>query len=203
MEKKFILLSIVILLTTVLQAQFKVYSDGDIGVNATDPDSRFCINTDGHEWAQSFFYNNNGADSPRTLQIKQKSEGSSAVYGLLAGIETNTGGNGPMIGVYGCAYRGTTTTSQNTIGVYGITGNGNSGFNYAVYGELLGDRNGAGVFGTTDAGANINGKYAGYFKGDVHITGDLTVDGSYPSSGDINLKKDIRNLDDDVLFKLS
>jgi len=70
-------------------------------------------------------------------------------------------------------------------------------------GKLVGDRDGAGIFGCNSfySEVNINGDYAGYFAGDVHITGDLTVDGSFPTS-DINLKKDIRPIEEDVIEKL-
>ena len=65
-------------------------------------------------------------------------------------------------------------------------------YNFAIAGwSFLDDDTSAAVFG-----GNYNGSvygalgmqmddhdYAGYFKGDVHITGDLTVDGSYPGGG--------------------
>lgn len=87
--------------------------------------------------------------------------------------------------------------------MFGRAGNGTAGYNYGVYGYLDGSRNGAAVFGTLDVN-NLyisGGQYAGYFDGDVHIEGDLTVDGSYPSS-DIKLKKDVRVIDEDVISKL-
>ena len=66
---------------------------------------------------------------------------------------------------------------------------------------LSGTQNGAAVCGSTSSYVQIDGQYAGYFEGDVHIEGDLTVDGTYPSS-DIKLKKDVRIIEEDVISKL-
>jgi len=69
-------------------------------------------------------------------------------------------------------------------------------YNFAIAGwSFLDDDTSAAVFGSKYNGSVYGAlgmqmddhDYAGYFKGDVHITGDLTVDGSYPggpSAGD-------------------
>jgi len=64
-------------------------------------------------------------------------------------------------------------------GVYGLGADGSSS-NYGVYGAASGGTASYGVYGTA-TGATTN--WAGYFSGNVHITGDLTVDGSYPGGG--------------------
>lgn len=123
-------------------------------------------------------------------------------YGITTSIEYGPG-RGKKYGVYGIGYRGSTPTEARSYGVYGYAGNGMNGFNYGVYGYLIGTRNGAAVYGTlTGDTYNVDGQYAGFFEGDVHIEGDLTVDGTYPSS-DINLKKDIRPIEEDVISKLA
>ena len=50
----------------------------------------------------------------------------------------------------------------------------------------LGHSSGYGVWGSQGIGS-----YAGYFDGDVNITGDLTVDGSYPGGGGGGLWTDV------------
>ena len=59
---------------------------------------------------------------------------------------------------------------------YGIRGYaGESYTNYGVYGALATNSSGAGVYGTTNVGSPaINGRYAGYFSGDLHATGAIT-----------------------------
>ena len=65
-------------------------------------------------------------------------------------------------------------------------------YNFAIAGwSYLDDDTSAAVFGGNNDGSVYGAlgmrmddhDYAGYFKGDVHITGDLTVDGSYPGGG--------------------
>lgn len=205
--------SVLILLSLVLfclpsNSQITVIANGNVGVgsDATDPDGQFCVGTNGSTYAISYLYEPTvNASGYRTLQVNKKTDGATAgthLYGIMGYADQGSGGY-KMYGVYGRAYRGSTPTNARSYGVTGLAGNGLGGYNYGVYGGLEGSRNGAAIYGTdsyTDVG--VNGKYAGYFEGDVHITGDLTVSGSYPGS-DIRLKKDVRNLDDDVISKLS
>jgi hypothetical protein len=102
----------------------------------------------------------------------------SGVYGTASGT------NG--YGVYG--------TSTYGIGVYGVTGNdtGVSGYGSGTdtngtYGNCAGT-NCYGVLGACSG----SGCYAGYFNGNVHITGTLTCGGSCNS--DRRLKQDIEPL---------
>lgn len=95
---------------------------------------------------------------------------------------TVNGVSGFSIGLYGEALSyNTTYSSGRAYGLYGAAGNATSGYNYGVFGRLGGSQNGSGVFGTSfyeDDGVNTNGRYAGYFHGDVKITDDLYVLGS-------------------------
>lgn len=62
-----------------------------------------------------------------------------------------------------------------SIGVRGIAGNCNSGYNYGVFGTLYGTNKGASIYGGVGSFATpyIDGRYAGYFNGDVIVTGGL------------------------------
>lgn len=66
-------------------------------------------------------------------------------------------------------------------GVIGNAGQATQGWNYGVFGKLgAGNSNGAGIYGTSDVydnGTCLNGRYAGYFKGNVIVTGNLTISG--------------------------
>ena len=81
-----------------------------------------------------------------------------------------------------------------SIGVQAIAGNAMQGNNYGVFAALQGCSNGAALFATTDMDANsiVNNQYAGYFKGPVHVAGNLSVGAPNPSftlhvSGNIGL----------------
>lgn len=149
-------------------------------------------------------YNSTGSNY-RGIRVLQPTSSSSSHnnYGITSSIEYGSGGS-KLMGVYGIGYRGSTATSARSYGVYGYAGNGTDGYNFGIYGHLVGSRDGAAVYGTItgDPTSAIDAQYAGYFKGNVHITGDLTVDGTYPTS-DINLKKDIRPIEEDVISKLA
>ena len=65
-------------------------------------------------------------------------------------------------------------------GVLGEAGFATDGWNYGVFGRLLGERNGAAVYGTDakhENGVEIPGRYAGYFNGNVRVTKQFEVAG--------------------------
>ena len=143
----------------------------------------------------------------RTIRVVQptSSTSSDTNYGIVSSIAYGEGGY-KLYAVYGNAYRGTTPYEARTYGVYGIGGNGKDGYNYGVFGSIQGERNGAAIFGSidqTEPWLAIDDQYAGFFLGDVKIEyGDLDIDGTTYSS-DINLKKDIIPVEEDVLTKLA
>ncbi len=60
-------------------------------------------------------------------------------------------------------------------GIRGVVSNYRNGFNYGVFGLLGGEHNGAAILGTCDwAYPNVPGQYAGYFRGNVHVTGQIS-----------------------------
>lgn len=79
------------------------------------------------------------------------------------------------IGLKGEADAITPTNAGRAFGVMGEAGNTTSGYNYGIYGSLYGSQNGTAIYGTTqgDYGINVGGRYAGYFNGDVKVTGAL------------------------------
>ena len=66
-------------------------------------------------------------------------------------------------------------------GVYARAGDATSGYNYAVYGQLEHGDNGAAIFGSSStnftSGINTQGRYAGYFVGNIKATGNLELSG--------------------------
>jgi len=119
-------------------------------------------------------------------------DGSSGYTGINSMITPNTGSSIPFVALGGSTYSSTSNFTP-SIGVYGSAGNGYSGCNYGVYGYLAGSNNGAGVFGTTRGSVIISGKYAGYFYGDLKVTGVATVT-SLTITSDARLKENIAKL---------
>ena len=82
-------------------------------------------------------------------------------------------------------------------------GESSTGQTFGVVGSYEG-YGGAGVYGSYGISAPVSdGRYAGYFSGNVKVTG--TVNGTVISSSDIRLKQDVRELggtEDDALGKL-
>jgi hypothetical protein len=114
-------------------------------------------------------------------------------YGLVSSF-ANMSQEGNFNGIYGLAYRTTAISIGRSYGVMGIAGNYRSGYNYGVYGRILGSNNGAGVFGTVNGDKIINGKYAGFFNGNVDVTGVLSVNGVAVLTSDERTKKNIKPL---------
>ena len=204
MKKEHILcLAIIVLFANASYTQLNLNSAGNVGIGGvTNPSSSLSI---GDVGSASYKANIVGVTGNyyRAIRACQptNSSGSNTNYGITGSISYGSGGF-KLYGVYGVGYRGSTPTNNvRSYGIFGYAGNGHNGYNYGAYGWLAGIRNGAAVYGTLDGDHPIDGRYAGFFYGDVHIEGDLTVDGSYPSS-DIKLKKDVRVIEEDVISKL-
>ena len=75
----------------------------------------------------------------------------------------------------------------------GLAG-GYTGRQFGVFGSILSGGYGAGVFGTVGLGRPepITGRYAGYFQGNVKVTG--TIDGTLVTSSDGRLKDNVELL---------
>lgn len=186
--------------------QLKVVSSGNVGIGTSTPASVLAIGTDGYTGYSLSILGFTGGNYYRAIQASQplSTNGTYTSYGITGTVASGSGGF-KLMGVYGSTYRGTPATGARTYGVYGLGGNGIDGYNFGVFGSLSGSRNGAAIFGSLsmiEPSSAIDGQYAGYFLGDVKVTGDLDVDGTCTGS-DINLKKDIAPIEDDVLLKLA
>jgi len=181
------------------EAQLKMDSNGRVGIDADSPASTLAIGGSG---ATNYKVNSVGTTGSFhcALRGEQPTSSSYSNYGVVGGVIAGSNSS-KAFGVYGVGWKGGTPTNGRSYGVYGYAGNATDGYNYGAYGYLVSGRDGAAVYGTLTGDRDINGQYAGYFDGDVHIRGDLTVDGTYPSS-DIKLKKDVRVIEEDVISKL-
>lgn len=134
---------------------------------------------------------NNGESNSR-MPVRSK-------YGVYSQADPITDGN--YYAVYGKSYNQFGNPYGHAYGVYGIAGNGATGFNYGVLGTLHDTNYGAGVYGSSfsnDNGIYINGCFAGYFNGRVCVTDNLKV-GSLTYSSDFRLKENIASLPESAL----
>jgi len=164
--KKIILFFVMSSLTTHGFAQLKVTADGSTSIIASREAQQALIGTHnrigikgirggyGFEWGYGVYGESGNYYTDYSVGV--------------AGIATNRSGNTYE---YGRAY-----------GVLGEANLAGPGYNYGLFGRLGGPGTvwGAAVYGTskaTDNGLQIDGRYAGYFNGQVRITDNLSVNG--------------------------
>lgn len=148
--------------------------------------------------------------SAATAYVKSKIENNYAIHALKVGNYPSDysrdlvayGANTAVypthqnFGLYAQTFSNTPTNSGRAYGVCAFAGNSTSGWNYGVCGSLLGNQNGAGIYGTSESdnkGVNTGGRYAGYFYGPVKVTGTLTAQ-SVVTLSDYRVKDNIKSL---------
>lgn len=135
------------------------------------------------------------------LTVGNGTNDNTASMGLLSAPNVQ---NKTNIGVEGVINANSSYTSDKNYGVLGVVGlNSNHGRNYGASGIISQPNSyygGTGIYGTNSTyyytnPTNIQGLYAGYFIGPVHMTNSLTAPGMYTSS-DIRLSENVISLDD-------
>lgn len=189
MKRTIIILGICVFLMQGLIAQLKVSSNGNVGVRlgSSTPLSALSLGSPGDATTKAYIL----ADS---------SQAGLNVY--RTGISTNNQqygvrGNSAIVsqrfsyGVGGYSYMPTSQGVGRAWGVVGYAGNATNGYNYGVMGTHFGSANGAGIVGTMNGNQDVYvpGKFAGYFVGDVYVTGTLT--GNPVVNSDKRYKKNI------------
>ena len=166
-----------------------------MGIGTTNPLSKLSVNTDGNS-SYTFMSYTTGTKRAAQFELEDPSNSS---WNIVLGTYIRTQSTGSKnVGGNFYSYQGT-THSKRMFGVRAVAGNGYDGYNFGVLGVLSGSRDGAGIVGLVGTEEpDIDGKYAGYFDGDVKMLDDLYVGGEYNPS-DINLKKDIRLLSNDEI----
>lgn len=204
MKKEFLLFTFSIFLGISCNAQLKVHTNGNVGIDVTDPVSKFQVGSTGTSLAKVSIHNASTTTGSRALACYQSITGTNWAYGSVSSVLTGPYGN-KLVGAYGSAYRGSSPSgTARTYGVYAIGGNGVNGYNAGIYAKLYGSRDGTAIFAATPNydETDVDGIYAGYFRGDVYIEFDLDVDGTLHYNSDLSLKKDIRNLEPNTIAKL-
>jgi len=103
-------------------------------------------------------------------------------------------------GVIGSIW-GNSPSSGRAYGIIGRAGNATSGYNFGIYGHLTGTQNGAGIYATADTnneyGEYISGRYAGFFRGNVYVSGNIY--GRLLTSSAVMSSQNLRSLSDQLL----
>ncbi len=187
------IIALLSVIPAILHSQIKVFDNGNVGVKYTTstPASKFVYNGPGDSSCDVFLYSGNRSSSGSTQKsvIATGTGSSNHIYGIVGQAETGSGNF--LYGVRGGVWSASPISSGRAYGVYGLASNVTSGYNYGVYGYLYGSNNGTAVFGTTTGDVAISGKYAGYFNGDVYITGLMSTNTLTVRSSDQKFKEKI------------
>jgi hypothetical protein len=195
MKKIFFIYAMLCMCSVAIFAQLKVTSDGKVGIGITaTPVSKLAVGTVGDTFHSIDFYSDNN-----TMQIG--SNGTFSSWGSLVrtlSIYMNSTSSRIYNGLTVNASKPASASNGRTSGIIAIAGNASSGFNHAVIGSLCGSHNGAGIYGTVNLSqgqghdAYADGRYAGYFDGNVKVTG--TINGTVIGNSDIRLKQNVVEL---------
>ena len=192
MKKNVLIYAMLSMCSLVTFSQLKVTQDGKVGVGITpSPISKFAVGTVGDQTYSTFFDSNN-----ITMNV-QSSGITSAWGGAIAALNVNMQATGSFIyhGMMVTAAKSAPANNGRSTGIQAQAGNASSGYNAAVVGLLNGSNNGAGILGSSNGAVfPIDGVYAGYFSGNVKVTG--TLNGIVVGSSDIRYKQNITELSD-------
>ena len=178
MKKIKILLTLIVLFTLNSYAQLRVYSNGNIGIqnDSTSINSPLVVgngSTGANGIAVVACDTFKGAEF---IGLGTGNDYSSWTYGVRGVSQPS---KNMHVGVEGQASLSNPNGLYRAIGVRGIAGNATPGYNWGVYGLLTGKNGGAAIYGTSDGsdwGQFISKeRYAGFFRGNVHIEGTLTA----------------------------
>ena len=179
--KKSLLFSILTIATTSAFAQFRIQADGNIAINTNGSAvSPLSMNYEGNPYYYMSFKGNRNGFYAVNLDGKDEYN-----WGIGSSISSRVTSQSLSFNVglltTSFPYDNQPQTYGRSFGLFSIAGNFTSGYNYSVFGLLKGTNNGAAIYGTsteTDYGQYIDGRYAGYFNGDVKITGSVSLSGS-------------------------
>ncbi|MEI7677609.1 MAG: tail fiber domain-containing protein [Bacteroidales bacterium] len=178
-------------------AQLKVSSAGNVGlqVGSNTPLSPLSI---GGVGGNSQVYIGNSSYNT-TLKVEKTSPSGSGIsfYGIDASVFPSYNTPSFNFGIKGQSYSSGIMGAARTYGVLGVAGNGCSGYNYGIFGQLSGTSNGSAVVGMVTNSlypeVQIPGQYAGYFVGTVMTT--LIYSNGFILNSDKRYKEHIVTID--------
>ena len=186
MKKAILLQATVLLCATTALAQLQVIENGNVGIGTTNPQYPLSVDTDNSMVGLSVYRNGEIPSAFQGMPVQSAIEGRCS-----SSTEADY-----SIGVEGICIPGSITNEGGLIGVRGLAGVTTNGYNFGVLGQLYStDNYGASICGTDYAGnflPYIDGHYAGYFQGNVKVTG--TINGMNISVSDRRFKQNITTI---------
>ncbi|MDP3912946.1 MAG: tail fiber domain-containing protein [Bacteroidota bacterium] len=180
-------------------AQLNINSSGNVEIDTNGAASRFSIGGVGFSNSKAYIFNSNTSSSQKGLEVSQALTSSDWSYATISSVVSGSS-SAKVVGVRGSGYKSAAYSTGMSFGVYGVAGNAQSGYNYGVFGQILGTNNGAAIFGSTPGKYEtpVNGIYAGYFRGNVYVENNLGVGLTNPGyklevNGDINAMGYVRS----------
>ena len=171
MKRTFLITSL-LMMSYYAHSQFIVDSISHIGVKI-NPDTNYVVKVKSETGQIGGIYCSRASN----LTWPTSDPWSEAIYG-----QTSHRGVAYSQGLRGISAASSPTGTGRCFGVFGAAQNATDGYNYGVYGVILGTTKGAGIYGSSYAnhyaGQALTQRYAGYFYGPVKVQGDLTVTGN-------------------------
>ncbi len=175
MKKKMMIAVVALFCATTIQAQLYVDYSGKVGVGQTTTLTSALTVGPSHIYQQ---YNSNIG-----LAASPKDSMGQANIGVEGVVNTyNTYPLGSFVGVRGVVYPNSNISSKHNYGVTGIVTSSTSSGGTGILGSS--------VFSSYYAGPNIQGTYAGYFLGNVYVSGNVTAS-QVTTTSDIRLKENV------------
>lgn len=203
--KRLIISACLLMAYSLIFAQVKVGSNGKVAMGTdADPLSTLSVNSSGDAESEVTI---ESVNATALMAIHNPTE---SLTGWARGCKTGVALSPHTfnVGTFGSAYSHSVLRSGRAFGLFGTAGNYTSGYNYGVLGMLFGTNNGTGIYGSSvhnDYGVQINGRYAGYFRGNVHVTGSISGVLLTPAttSGNLSLLSAQSEPEEDAMTKLS
>ena len=194
MKRKISFLFALLCCALFVSAQIKEFPNGNVGIGVGNNtlQSKFVIgNSPGRSDFRFAMYTDNATTSG--LYVERGTQRSTWAIGIYGDAGVTSGST--TIGLQGTSRSLTPANTGRAYGVLGHVGNATDGYNYGVVGLLDGTVGGSGIVGSVSGlDLRISGRYAGYFIGNVKVTG--TINGTLINNSDIRYKKNIKELSD-------
>lgn len=194
--KKIIFTSMLCMTSSIILAQLKVTSDGKVGIGITGtPTSKLAVGTTGENYCRNVFHTISGEAVNMRIVGAGNSPHSYGDFGAAMYVVQNVSSTRGDYGIRVEAVRTSSIGSGRAIGISASAGNATAGYNWAVVGNLEGTKNGAAILGCLGMSQGYvisDGRYAGYFVGDVKVTGVLN--GVVVGNSDIRYKDNVTEI---------
>lgn len=194
MKKLITFLSVLMLLgITSVFGQLKVANNGNVAIQPNSTATPLSALSVGDIGINNVMVTAYKETSGYILQASLAGQNPSNWTHSVSGI-TTTQGSYFHTGVRASASSATANSFGRAFGLLGTAGNSTTGYNYGVFGTVSGSNRGAGIVGTINSNLDVNvpGTYAGYFVGNVRVTGTVTAQSL--TTSDSRLKENVLSL---------